>query len=367
MSLTKQLRAHHLPLSATPAHTTYTNDKYQESEETITFWDTEITEHTPVKPEEPRIYIRDSVFALAGEISIISGVPKVGKSAVCAPMLATCFATGYDAAAALHIRTTPANGANVVYIDTEQSAGRTVGFINKVCKRAGLAARPTNLRFFNWRELNHARRYEYLKQFFEQMTNLHLVVIDGLTDLVDSVNNENAGNEIINYLMKQSSRHNCSVVIIIHENRAGGNARGHIGAESERKCAGMISVKSDAATEIKEIQPKYLRASSNFAPVLFRWNDGIKDYALLTDADMVGDGYTKQGKKDELLKSLLKQAYGPSTELQEKDLKNNLALYKAGNNNTEAAKVAGRRAFKDALDAGFINQKDNTTTYLLTI
>lgn len=344
--------------------TTFTNEtpeRYAESEaEEVNFWDTQITEDTPVKPEEPRVYIRSSVFALAGEISIIAGVPKVGKSAVCAPLLATAFMNEkqYNAETSLHIRTTPAAGANVVYIDTEQSPGRTVGFVNKVCRRANLTKCPPNLLFFNWRDYTHTKRYELLKEGFRQLQNVHLIIIDGLTDLVDSVNNENAGNEIINFLMRESSRHNCAVVIIIHENRGGGNARGHVGAESERKCAGMISVKSDPQTEVKEIHSKFLRASGNFAPVLFKWNDEINDYALLSADQLPNDGYTKQGRKEQDLKDLLTKSFGPSSELTAAGLRANLALYKNGENQSETAKRAGKRAFEAANDLGLIQEKD---------
>lgn len=323
-----------------------------------------ITLKTKIKELVPVVKINGSNFAVRGDISFVSGAPKAGKTNIINMMLASCFVDEFfDHDTTLLIESVPAKNNPVIYIDTEQPKPYTMGIVKKVMEIAGLKKEPENLFVFNLREYSVEERLDWLEECFLHFENEHLYFIDGVTDFVTSVNNEEESNKFINSLMKRSSEKDTSIILAIHENPNGGKYRGHIGSEAERKCGGAISIQKDREKQLHWIQARYLRGTSDFEPVYFQWNTELKRFSLADEqsknAYKTDKSKTAEEKKREQLEQLIKNLFGGFKSIDkvnaQKTLTNILSC---------SAKTAERR-IKDAILLDLIKYNDEEKTITL--
>jgi hypothetical protein len=329
------------------------------------FFNARITLKTKIKELVPVVKINGSNFAVRGDISFISGAPKAGKTNIINMMLASCFVgANFNWDETLLIESVHAGRNPVIYIDTEQPKPYTMGIVKKVMEIAQLDKEPENLYVFNLREFSVDERIEWLDECFQQFKNEHLYFIDGVTDFVTSVNNEEESNKFVNYLMKKSSEKDTSIILAIHENPNGGKFRGHIGSEAERKCGGAISIQKDRDKQIHWIQARYLRGTSDFEPIYFQWNHDLKRFAL-------ADEFTKavysqdrkksadERKREKLEAEIINLFGGFKT-------KNKAEALRTLTNITGMSDKTSERRLQSALDAGIIkyNHEDKSITLI---
>lgn len=283
---------------------------------------------TKVKPVEAVVTIAGSNFAVRGDISFISGMPKAGKSNVCRHIISTCFSDSYDARITLNIRSVSAGRKKVIYIDTEQPEPYTLGMYNKICKSVGVAD-IENFEVFNIREFTPTERQELLFDIFENATNEHLYLIDGAADFVESINDERECNTFINALMKAASQKYVPIILVLHENPGGGKMRGHFGSEAERKCGGTVSIKKDSAKNIHWIEPKFLRGTRDFEKQYFSWCDTEGDFVLADDTvkQIMSKQHDPEQKKYDLHLRTITQCFTTQKELTSNDLIQRIVMY----------------------------------------
>ena len=244
---------------------------------------TRITEDTDVPPVEPTITIKNGVFAIKGDISFISGLPKSGKSTTCRYLMATALMQhipdGFDT---LDIRANYCDGRPVVYIDTEQPLAYTKRTGDEIRKILGTEHLPDYLYLYNWRHHTAKENREAIEQLFTELPNAAYWIVDGITDFIAGANEEKESNEVIRFFMRQASNLNTTIVLLIHENAGGGKMRGHIGSEAERKCAGAITIRKDRQNGVHWIEPKLIRGSADFEPYPFMYDDEQRRFVLAT-------------------------------------------------------------------------------------
>jgi hypothetical protein len=128
----------------------------------------------------------------------------------------------------------------ILFFDTEQSQYDSWATIKKI---ESLAGHKNHLRGLNLRPYTVAQRIEIITHALKLWGKyVGYVVIDGLKDLVDDINNAVEGTNVCGYLMQWTHDYNCHITIVIHENKADTNARGHIGTEVENKAEVVVSV-----------------------------------------------------------------------------------------------------------------------------
>ena len=82
---------------------------------------------------------------------------------------------------------------------------------------------------YSLRSLSPKERVLKVKEFIESIDGLGLIIIDGIRDLVMSINDEVESTEIVSLLMKWSLEYNVHIMNVLHENPTSDKARGHIG------------------------------------------------------------------------------------------------------------------------------------------
>jgi len=247
-----------------------------------------ITDQTEIKPLEPIITINDSVFCATNELSFISGKPKAGKTSVASIILSTCL-TQYPTFDTLGIKGTYKPDQEIIYIDSEQSKRSSYRILERIKKNLGRQDVPENLHVYNFRHYGN----EELKQAFELLLKHHpkayLWFLDGIADMVTSVNNEQEAKSLIHFLNSQVEKNETAFILFLHENSQSQNdkMRGHLGSEAQRKCFATISISKDTKLQTHFIKSVETREGRNFEEIAFRFDEQSKSMVLLSHKEKI--------------------------------------------------------------------------------
>ena len=74
---------------------------------------------------------------------------------------------------------------------------------------------------------------------------MELVIIDGIRDLVTSINDEGEATMITSKLMKWTEERKIHIITVLHQNKGDNNARGHVGSELMNKAELVLSITKD--------------------------------------------------------------------------------------------------------------------------
>lgn len=248
-----------------------------------------ITDKSNVPDMEPVILINgEAILATKGDISVVGGKEKAGKTSVSMFMVATALMPDDLPAKAsldsLGIRSTYCNGKPVVFIDTEQSPSSIKRFYQNIAKIVGDRAYLENMHVYNLRPLYKASdKKEALELIFEMHPDAHLIIIDGIADIVSDPNLPEPSNELIAQLMSKAEELHTSIVAFIHENPGQSTKfRGNLGSELQRKCYGAIGIKKDKQKRVHCIEARLLRHSGDFDDIYFRYDKELGRMVSLT-------------------------------------------------------------------------------------
>ncbi len=238
------------------------NDNYSKNdldkilEESLFFSHTEVEDQMPILwVEEPD---RKIIIASIGNISTIAGKAKAGKtfatSAITAALLTTKKIIKFNGML-------PGDKKVVLYIDTEQSKRDCKKVLTRIAWMVnGNGTHPENLKYVRFRGKKPELIMELLDRAIIKYPNIGAVVIDGVKDLIYSINSEKEATDITISLMAWSENNGIHIFNILHENKADGNVRGHIGTELQNKSESVITVeKSKSEKNLFLIKPTMLR------------------------------------------------------------------------------------------------------------
>ena len=208
-----------------------------------------------VKAPETVLQIGENPTFTRGNISCISGKAKSRKS-----FLIALFAGDLIK-----------ESCKVLLIDTEQGTYHITKSAQRILQLADISLfeKSNNLIVLTLREKDTKARRELTEQAIKYYTP-DIVFIDGIRDLIYSINDEHEATEIINLLMRLSSEQNIHICSVLHENKGDNNTRGHIGTELMNKSETIISVTKDG--DLSKVEPKYCR-NIDFETFYFRINE----------------------------------------------------------------------------------------------
>ncbi len=233
----------------------------------------EINDETHIPEITPIVKIGGETFASKGDIAIIGGLPKVGKTSVCIYILATSLLEnvpdGFDC---LGIQTKWCGGKDIFYIDTEQPKAYTNTLRKNIKKVLGVEKQPANLHILNLRKYDSDTKRKKVFELMDAYPEAHLWIIDGVADLIKDPNDTKESFGVIEQFMMKSDELQTTVILHIHENPGtAGKLRGNLGSEAERKCNGSITIKKIKEKQIHCIEPKSMRGG-DFEPIYFRYS-----------------------------------------------------------------------------------------------
>lgn len=293
-------------------------------------------------------------FMRRGNVSIVQGRPKAGKSFFCS-MIAAAYLTGrYEDFATCDGQP----GESLLYIDTEQCQEDVVALGRRIATMCGkLAAEaPATLHLLSIRRdgVEDARKVLGAAVRFYRPS---LVILDGVTDLVHSPNDETESKDITMWLYNIAEAFGMHIMTVIHENQSIlDKARGHIGSELERKCETAIQLVRDEDATGYRAEAKFRltrkRSPRDFAFTITDQGLPVRHTIALAPAPENTPEPQKDGPASALEKMIL-MAYGQSKSLTYKTLCSN--IIKAAGVQERAAK----NRIKWASEMGLINKIGN--------
>ena len=174
------------------------------------------------------VKIQDKTFPAGtkGNFSTIIGKPKSKKT-----FSLTLFLADY-----LKIH----NGKRVLYFDTEQSKYHVQKAVKRIINKNGIA--HENFEVYHFRSLSTEERLELIEQAIYFYNDVDLVVIDGVRDLITSINDEVQATMITSKFLKWTEERNIHIITVLHQNKGDDKARGHVGTEIMNKAELVLSV-----------------------------------------------------------------------------------------------------------------------------
>ncbi len=214
------------------------------------------------------------------------------------------------------------NGLAVLHYDTEQSEAQLHKNLGKTLRRASLTAVPD---FYHSLYLAALSRKERLKLIRESMDlyhhkhkGIHLVVIDGIADLIRSANDETESIAIVDELYRLAGIYNTCIICVLHFVPNGIKLRGHIGSELQRKAAGILSIEKDDNPEYSVVKALKVRDGSplDVPMMLFGW-DKEADMHVYRGEKSKED---KEKRKTDELIAVVKEAFRNKIKLSYQEL-----------------------------------------------
>lgn len=198
---------------------------------------------------ELRIGIASHIIGTAGNISLIQGKAKSRKSYFVSALASACINEGYSDSI---IKAGIVKG-KVAYFDTEQGDYHAQKVNQRILSRAGIPVEKGQeyLKYFALRRADtNADRLAIVEYAIKKLEGLSLVIIDGVVDIANGVNEEPEAIALVARLMKISAEKNIHLVTVLHENKADRSAKGHLGSYLVQKSETVygVSRSEDGAT-----------------------------------------------------------------------------------------------------------------------
>ena len=214
-----------------------------------------ITPEKQLKPMEFLFHLFGKPCFPRRELVAITGKAKSGKTFVTSMLMACCQSR--DVLAFQRIGDEP---LRVLWYDTEQSDESTQDILkNRVMTLIKTTTDLTDstdknscnscnslfkksIDVFNVRGVAWKERRDLLREAVTRCKP-DLVIVDGIRDLVNDINDGVLAQEVMEELMHLATEHNCCIVCVLHQNKSGEdhNLRGWIGTELMNKAFEVYS------------------------------------------------------------------------------------------------------------------------------
>ena len=199
----------------------------------------------------------EAILGTLGDFGLIIGKAKSRKSFFI--NIAVSTALGKDLILNRFKSYLPHDKNDVIYFDTEQSKYYVQKAVKRICTQIN-QPEPKNLHAFNLRSLAPSERLQFIEEEIYRSDKIGFVVIDGIKDLVTSINDESEATMIASKLLKWTEERNIYILTVLHQNKSDNNARGHIGTELINKAQTVLSVtKAENDNDISIVEPLQCR------------------------------------------------------------------------------------------------------------
>lgn len=206
-----------------------------------------------------------------GNIVVFSGLPKAGKSTFLNGCIASAFVPYSIFQMAMYM---PTGRKSLCYIDTESSEYDFYRSVDRIKGILHFNSMPSEFMAYRFRDLSPREIITYVEYMIATRTDISVLVIDGLLDLLMNYNDEVESRILINWLKKITTQFNILLIGVVHTGKKDGMTLGHFGSMIDRYCQSVLSVEKDIKTNTFELKPKFLRSDGNFEPVVIAYDNG---------------------------------------------------------------------------------------------
>jgi hypothetical protein len=225
------------------------------------------------KREPDKIYfiIENEVIGTTGNFIAFTGLPKSGKTT----FLSACIASAICGEYVFNMRLFTYK-KKIAYFDTEQSPYDFNRTLNRIKQFADKPNTSKILDCFLLRE-DEPKNILALIYFYLKNNVCDIVVIDGLLDLLNNMNDEGEAKRIIRILKRWGKLFDILIITVLHQGKKDLSSIGHIGSSVDRYAQSVLEIvkEKDGTLTLKN---KLLRSSGGFNDINIYFNNGSKRY-----------------------------------------------------------------------------------------
>lgn len=230
---------------------------------------------------EDKVYlsIEGNTIGTQGNFIALTGLPKAGKSTFVSAIIAAGI-TGIDTLGfKVH---TYENNFKIALFDTEQSAydfNRTVKRVEKFTNydRQGV------FKFFDaflFSGDSASDIMQAINHYLKTAENIGILIIDGILDLIDNMNDEGASKRLIRQLKRWARKYGILIITVLHLGKKDMTSIGHIGSASDRYAQSTLTIEKNKIGNF-ECKPKFLRSAKDFETIEVMYSNNLNTYVRI--------------------------------------------------------------------------------------
>jgi hypothetical protein len=227
--------------------------------------------------------IEDKIILTYGSLMILTGKPKARKTTFLHAFIgaAISFNNIWSITASLK-----PNKNLVVLLDTEQSIYDLHQSLNRLQNTIGnKLSTITNFKAYSARSLNVDDIIQLITTICETNTNIGLICIDGLLDLVYDINDVREAKAAIHFLKNLSDTYNIGIIGILHQNKGTNFSLGHLGSFASRHAQSELSIeKNENGTST--LNSTFLRSADDIKPIEIGYDQINEKYELINNLNI---------------------------------------------------------------------------------
>ena len=222
-------------------------------------------------PEEKPLFTINGVGVISAQaITIVSAQKKSGKSNFCGLLAASAIAPGHEVLGGA-VRCNYDN-MPILILDTEQPLRDTQRVMRRILKTAGISATADweqyNLKVLNVRAVESCTDRQNILEVAVREYKPRLVILDGLADMIESVNNEQDSRDLLAGLDAIADNYKVAIIGMIHLNPGSDKQTGWIGTMAGKKNTDTFTLKKNRNCGYFEVEHEGRGASPS--NLLFR-------------------------------------------------------------------------------------------------
>jgi hypothetical protein len=226
----------------------------------------------------PLIYftIDENVIGTSGNFVTFTGAVKAGKSTFVSALISS-FITGNECLT-FKLKSFK-DKFRIALFDTEQSPYDFRRSINRIEKFSGYDTKGV-FKFFDsflLREDSSADILRIIDTYLKNTPDCAIIIIDGLLDCLDSMNDEVQSKKLIRILKKWGKLHDILIITILHLGKKDNSSIGHIGSASDRYAQSTLNIEK-TKNNTHTCTPKFLRSAKDFNTIEIMYSEAKKNY-----------------------------------------------------------------------------------------
>lgn len=270
-------------------------------------------------PKEPQhiVSVNGVPLGTAGNLLCVTGGEGTGKSNFVSAMIAGAVLENRNKnidTLGFHVFHNQTQKAVILY-DTEQSESQLFKNVSNALRRAELNEMPNFFKAFYLATMSRKERLESIRNsmdlYYHRYGGIQFVVIDGIADLVRSVNDEIESVALVDELYRMAAIYSTCIVGVLHFVPNGMKLRGHIGSEMQRKSAGILSIEQDDIPGVSVVKALKVRAGSPLdVPLIqFSWDKSKQMHSYFGEKSKEDKDKRKERELTKIAKDIFSQKH----------------------------------------------------------
>ncbi|GBU08676.1 topoisomerase [Bacteroidales bacterium] len=273
----------------------------------------EVNLNNPPMQSHKIISINEVPLGTQGNLLCVTGGEGTGKSNYAASLIAGAIRNCSAEIDTLGVEVASNTKQQAILLyDTEQSEVQLFKNASNIVRRAKLDAMPTCMKAYSLTGMSRKQRLqsivESMDKFYFQHKGIHLVVIDGIADLIRGANDEQESIALVEELYRLAGIYNTCIVCVLHFIPNGMKLRGHLGSELQRKAAAILSIEHDSDPSLSVVKALKVRDGSplDVPMIQFGWDKEVGMHAYRGEKPKEEKEKRKENELIEVAKTIFK-------------------------------------------------------------